>query len=81
MHKIGIKNEAKFKVQGQYVRSQRWFDLAFDWIKVNFSTRKPGFYKKLFHSHENTQHTNTFKIFEVSIRNSKCVGKINFNND
>ena len=24
------KNEAKFKSQGQYERSQRWFDLDFD---------------------------------------------------
>ena len=27
-----IKNEAKFNFQGKYVRSQRWFDLDFDWI-------------------------------------------------
>ena len=33
------KNEAKFKFQGQSARSQRWFDLDFDWIEVNFSTR------------------------------------------
>ena len=26
------KNEAKFKFQGQSARSQRWFDLDFDWI-------------------------------------------------
>ena len=38
------KNEAKFKFQGRYARSQRWFDLDFDWIEVNFSTRKPDFY-------------------------------------
>ena len=25
-----IKNEAKFKFQGQSARSQRWFDLDFD---------------------------------------------------
>ena len=26
------KNETKFKFQGQSTRSQRWFDLGFDWI-------------------------------------------------
>ena len=26
------KNEAKFKFQGQSARSQRWFDLDFDFI-------------------------------------------------
>ena len=39
-----IKNEAKFKFQGQYTRSQRWFDLDFGWIEVNFSTHEPDFY-------------------------------------
>ena len=45
-------NEAKFKFQGQSARSQRWFDLEFDWIEVNFSTREPDLYKKRFHSHQ-----------------------------
>ena len=42
------KNEAKFKFKGQYARSQRWFDLGFDWIEVNFSTRDSGFYTIFF---------------------------------
>ena len=42
------KNEAKFKFQGQSARSQRLFDLEFDLIEVNFSTREPGFYKETF---------------------------------
>ena len=62
-----IKNEAKFKFQGQSARSQRWFDLDFDWIEVNFSTREPDFYKKFFQSHDDTQDTNTFKCFQVPI--------------
>ena len=39
------KNEAKFKLQYQSARSQRWFDIYFDLIEVNFSTREPDFYK------------------------------------
>ena len=31
------KNEAKFKFQGQFARSQRWFDLDFDLIEVNLA--------------------------------------------
>ena len=31
------KNEAKFKFQGQYERSQRSFDIKFDCIYVTFS--------------------------------------------
>ena len=44
------KNEAKFKFQGLSARSQRWFDLDFDLIELNVSTREPDFYKKLFKS-------------------------------
>ena len=41
-------NEAKFKFQGLSERSQRWFDIDLDWVEVNFITREPDFYKKLF---------------------------------
>ena len=49
------KTESKFKFQGQSTRSQLWFDLDIDWIDINFSTREPGFYKKLFQSHDSKQ--------------------------
>ena len=55
------KKESKFKFQGQSARSQLWFDLDLDWIDMNFSTRKPDFYKKLFQSHDNEKNINTFK--------------------
>ena len=42
------KNEAKFKFQGQYARSQLWFDLDLNWVEINFITREPDFYKKPF---------------------------------
>ena len=38
-------NEANFKFQGQSARSQRWFDLELDCIKVDFSTHEPDLYK------------------------------------
>ena len=75
------KNEAKFKFQGQSVRSQQWFDLDLDWIEVNFSTRETDFYKKLFQSHDDTQDINTFKFFQVPIGNTKCVESFKFQND
>ena len=67
------KNEAKFKFQGQSARSQRWFDIDFDWIEENFSTCETYFYKKTFQSHDDTQDINTFKFFQVPIGNAKCV--------
>ena len=39
------KNEANFKFQGQSARLQRWFDLDFDLIEENFSTREPNLYE------------------------------------
>ena len=54
------KNEAKFKLQGQPARSQRWVDLDLDWIEANFSTRETNYYKKRFQSHDDTQDINTF---------------------
>ena len=75
------KNEAKFKFQGQSARSQRWFDIDFDYIEVNFSTLEPDLYKKLFQRHDDTQDTNTYKSFQVPIGNAKCVETFKFHND
>ena len=75
------KNEAKFKFQGLSAISQRWFDLDLDWIGVNFSTREPDFYKKLFQSHYDTQDINPFRKFQVPIGNAKCVESSKFQND
>ena len=74
-------NEATFKFQGQSAGSQRWFDIDFDCIEVNFSTREPDFYKKTFQTHDNKQDTNTFKLFQVPIGNSTCVENFKFHND
>ena len=49
--------------------SHHWFDLDFDWIEVNFSTRDPDFYGKYFQIHDDTQDTNTFKLIQVEIGN------------
>ena len=67
------KNEAKFNFQGQSARSQLQFDLYLDWIDINFSTREPDFYEKIFQSHDNKQDEDTFKTFQVPIVNSKIV--------
>ena len=72
------KNEAKFKFQGQSARSQRWFNLDLGWMEVNFSTREPDLYKKLFQSHDDTQDINTLKSFQVPIGNEKCVESFKF---
>ena len=72
---------AKFKFQGKSTRSQRWFYLEFDCIEVNFIIHEPDLCNKLFKSHEDTQDTNTFKLFQVPIENSKCVETFKFHND
>ena len=67
------KYEAKFKFQGKSAISQHWFDIELDWIEVNFSTREPDFYRKLFQSHDDTKDINKFRLFQVLIGNEKCV--------
>ena len=42
------KNEAKVKFQGQFARSQSWFDIEFDCIEVNFITHETHLYKETF---------------------------------
>ena len=74
------QNGAKFKFQGQYARSQIWFDLDLDWIDINFSTREPDFYNKLFQSHDDKQDYIKFKTFQVPIGNAKCVESFKFQN-
>ena len=72
------KDEAKFKFSGQSARSHNWFNIDFGWTEEMFSTREHDFYRKIFQSHDKTQDTNTFKMFEVPIGNSKCVEKLSF---
>ena len=76
-----ITNEDKFKSLGQSARSQQWFDFDFYWIKVNFSTREPDFYKRLFQCHANTQDKNTYKRFQVTRGNKRSVEIFKFHND
>ena len=75
-----IKNEAKFKFQGQSARSQDCFDIEFDCIEVNFSRRDPSLYKKAFQIHEDRQYIITIKCFQVPIGNVKCVESFKFQN-
>ena len=75
------KNEAKFKFHGQSARSQRWFDIDFDCIEVNFITCEPNLYNKKILSHYDTQNTNKFKIFQVPIGNTKFMENFKFYND
>ena len=46
------KHEETFKIEGKSARSQRWFDIDFDWIEVKFSMCEPEFYKKIFQRNE-----------------------------
>ena len=69
------------KLQGQSARSQIRFGLDLDWIEINFSSREPDFYKKLFQSHDGTQDDNTFKKIQVPIGNAKSVESFKFQND
>ena len=75
------KNGSKFKFQGQSRRSKLWFDLDLYWIDINFSTREPDLYKKLFQNHDKDQETDSFRIFQVPIGNAKVVKSFVFHKD
>ena len=72
------KNEDKFKFQGQSAGPKPWFDLDFHWIEENFSTHEPDLYRKIYQRHDETQDTNTFKMFVVTIVNAKNVEEMKF---
>ena len=61
------------KFQGWSAKPQHWYDLDFDWVGENVITRYFDFYRKQFQRCDETQYTNAFKMFEVTIRNSKWV--------
>ena len=44
-----------------------------NWKK--FSTNESDLYREIFQRHDETQDTNTVKIFQVPIGHSKCVKK------
>ena len=72
------RNEDKFNFQGQSARSKCCFDLDFDWIEETFSTYEPNFYRKIYQRYDKTKDTNTFKMFEFTIGNTKCVEEMKF---
>ena len=67
IEEIGIKMKLNSSSKVNLQDNSVWFYLDFDWIGVNFSTREPDFYKETFQIHDDTQDTNKFKFFQVSI--------------
>ena len=59
------KNEAKFKFQGQYARSQIWFNLDLDWIEINLSLVNLIYIRNFFKAmtiHKTIIHSKLFKF-------------------
>ena len=51
----------KYNFQGQSARTKHWFYLDHEWLKENFMTREPDFYKILHQtkfSGDNTKKSN-----------------------
>ena len=55
----------KYNFQGKSAGSRRWFDLDHEWLKINFMTREPYFYIKLYQTKFRGDDTKTFKIIFV----------------
>ena len=71
------ENTNKYKFQGQYARSIRWFDIEYDSLEEKFSTREPDFYN-FFKMNIKGQDMKTNQVFVVIIGNAKITEKIDF---
>ena len=59
----------KYNFQGQFERSNIWFDLDQEWLKEIFSKREPEFYIKLYQMDIEGQEVETYQIFVVPVGN------------
>ena len=65
------KKKCKYYFQGKSERSQRWFDIDLDWLKYNFMTMEPEFYKHMFQCKIEGQSVIEILKFPVPIGNEK----------
>ena len=68
----------KYKPQVQSARTKHWFDLDHEWLKENFMTREPDFYKKIYQTKFRGDNTKTYQIFGVIIGNAKMTRNVQF---
>ena len=69
-----IKEKDKTKIynfQGKSARTKHWFNLDHEWLKENFMTREPDFYKKLYDNTFRGDTTHDYKTFGVPIVNAR----------
>ena len=73
------KNKTKkFNFQGQSERTKHWFDIDHEWLKENFMTRKPDFYKKIHQTKFRGHKTQNHQKFGVPIGNTKMTKQVQF---
>ena len=66
----------KYNFQGKSARSRRWFDLYHEWLKEDFMTREPYFYKNLYQISFRGDDTKRYQLFSVPIGNEKITDEI-----
>ena len=71
------ESELTYHFQGQYVRSQHWFNLDPDWIKDNFFTMEPKFFKSPHLKHITGQTNKYWFTFSFPMGTAKK--QVNFN--
>ena len=57
--------------QGQSTALTGWFNLDHEWLKREFSTLEPEFYKNLFENNIEVQYIKTYGTFVLLLDNSK----------
>ena len=74
---MGEKPE-KNLFQEQSARSKHSFDIDFEWVEEDFSTREPQFNKRLFQRNIQGQSVTKYPTFPVPIVNAKETGEIEY---
>ena len=64
--------------KGQSAISRRGFNLYHEWLKENFMTCEPDFYRKIYQIKLRGDDTKTYQIFGVPIGNAKITRKSQF---
>ena len=68
----------KYNFQRQSARTKNWFDLDYEWLKENFMTREPDFYKKQHQTKFGGDNTPNYQKIGVPIGNAKMTKKVKF---
>ena len=79
-----MKEKYKTKIynfQGKSARTKHWFYIDHEWLKDNFITREPDFYKNIYQTNFRGDKTKNYQKYGVPIGNAKMTKKVQFHTE